>query len=181
MNTKGVAWLLIWTLVMVFLTIGSVFAFIAFSFVEGLKSDLGRHRFCLSMTSDQNIADTDGGDGTAIGIGWLEIDTTSKKLSYELMFDIGSDVPTSLSIKGPITSSAVTAGSAFFPSDGTSLAELEADGDDGAYRASKISITTAQSKAILDNPAWYYVLLKTEAYTTGSIAARLLNECPPRV
>jgi hypothetical protein len=179
MNTKGMVWLGIWTLLLSYLVIGSVFAFISFSFIESLKGDLGRHRFCLKMTSDQNIDDTDGGDGTALGTGWIEINTKTKKISYELLFDVSSDTPTSLSIKGPVTGDSVTSGSAFFPSDGTSIADLEAD-NDGAYRG-KAPITTAQSKAILDNPAWYYVLLKTESYPSGSIATRLLSECPPRI
>lgn len=152
-----------------------IFAIIGFVFSVDTKNDMKDHRYCLFMSNDGIFDDGGGGDAGGYGQGWIEVNLHTNKVKYKILFS-GIGTPTNLAINGPVNSTSQLVASQFFPDSG-SIDILEAD-DDGFYTGEK-HISEEQAKAIIKNPAIYYIILKTNDYPNGSIGQRLGGECPP--
>lgn len=151
----------------------AILGVVGFAFSLKTRSYLDTYRYCLLMNNDGIFDDGGGGDPNGIGEGWIQIDLSKRQLKYEILFG-GIDTPTNLAINGPLNSTSAYVADQFFPDTG-SIDTLTPDSD-GFYRGTA-TISSGDAKQIIDNPAIFYLLLKTSVYTNGAIGTRLGEEC----
>jgi hypothetical protein len=170
-STKNL--IIAFSLVSLVLLVLGVLGTIGFGFALDTSDNLNVYRYCLFMTNTGIYDDPGGGDPTGVGSGWIEVNLNNKHVKYEILFD-GVGTLLNLAINGPLNSTSAFVADQFFPTNG-SIASLTPDSD--GFNRGSASISNSDANQIVDNPAIFYLILKTSDYTLGSIGTRLGMEC----
>jgi len=171
----SVGWTLFFVVFFALITVGTILGVVAFGMVKDTRNTLDEYRYCLFMDGEQ-VFEGGGGDPDGHGFGYLEFNANDNSLKYLILFaDIGT--PSSMHVHGPVDTSDPLTSTIFIPTTGS----LDVTVTDGSQLSGDLKITSSQIEALLKAPSFFYLLLKTDDFPTGSIAARLGIDCRKQI
>lgn len=150
----------------------SILGVVGFSIALYNKSSITKFTYCITL-NNENVQLGEAGNQLATGFGYLEIDTDTNNLKYDVVF-MNLDVPTSITIRGPTSEGDITKGAVFLPKNGNTLDMhlTQSNRIQGSQR-----IDNKSMRLIISNPHLYYVLVTTSAYPNGAVGDRLMTTC----